>query len=91
MNAQTVQVESWLGAVYISLWGIFCVGLIFVSLENFNSDLLVLDSQNVRLKTISNSERYLINSWLEDNQIEVPQGKGYRYVVNQYPSRPWFK
>lgn len=67
------------------------MGLIFVSLENFNSDLLVLDSQNVRIKTISTSERSLINSWLEDNQIEIPEGKGYRYIINQYPSRPWFK
>lgn len=91
MNPLTVQVESWLGAAFISLLGMFFVGLIFIALKNFESDSIVLNSQSVQIKTIPSTERYLINNWLEDNQIEIPKGKGYRYVIQQYPSKPWFR
>ena len=87
----TVQVESQLGAFYISLLGMVFVGLIFIALKNFNSDSIILDSQTAQVKTISTTERYLINVWLKENQIEVPKGKGYRYIIQQYPSKPWFK
>lgn len=90
-NPLTVQVESRLGAAYISLLGLFFVGLIFIALKNFNSDSIILDSQTVQVKTISTTERYLINGWITENQIEVPEGKGYKYIIQRYPSRPWFK
>ena len=90
-NPLTVQVESRLGAFYISLLGIFFVGLIFVALKNFESDSIILDSQNAQVKTISSTERDLINSWIIENQIEIPQGKGYRYIIQQYPAKPWFR
>lgn len=90
-NPLTLQVESRLGAFYISLLGIFFVGLIFIALKNFNSDSAILNSQNVQVKTISNTERYLIDGWVKENQIEIPKGKGYRYVIQQFPSKPWFK
>lgn len=91
MNPLTTQVESRLGAVYISLLAMFFVGLIFIALKNFNSDSIVLDAQTTQVKTISNTERYLIEGWVKENQIEIPEGKGYRYVIQQYPSKPWFK
>ena len=91
INPLTVQVESRLGAAFISLLGMFFVGLIFIALKNFESDSIVLNSQSVQIKTISSTERDLINNWLEDNQIEIPKDKGYRYVIQQYPSKPWFK
>jgi hypothetical protein len=91
MNPLTVQVESRLGAVYISLLGLFFVGLIFIALKNFESDSLVLNSQSAQVKTVSNTERDLINIWIQENQIEVPKGEGYRYVIQQYPSKPWFR
>ncbi len=91
MNPLTVQVESRLGAVYISLLGLFFVGLIFIALKNFESDSIVLGSQSAQVKSISNTERDLINIWIKDNQIEIPAGKGYRYIIQQYPSKPWFK
>ena len=90
-NPLTVQVESRLGAFYISLLGLFFVGLIFIALKNFNSDSIILDSQTAQVKTISTTERYLIDGWLKDNQIEIPKGKGYKYIIQRYPSRPWFK
>ncbi len=91
MNPLTTQVESRLGAVYISLLGAFFIGLIFIAIKNFNSDTIALNSQTTQIKTISNTERDLINNWLEENQIEVPEGKGYRYVIQKYPLKPWFR
>ena len=91
MNPLTTQVESRLGAVYISLLTLFFVGLIFIALKNFNSDSVVLNSQTAQVKTISNTERYLIEGWLKENQIEVPEGRGYRYVIQKYPTKPWFR
>lgn len=90
-NPLTIQVESRLGAVYISLLGLFFVGLIFVALKNFNSDSIILDSQVAQVKSISSTERYLINAWIKENNIEIPEGKGYRYVIQKYSSKPWFK
>ncbi|HEY4474921.1 MAG TPA: hypothetical protein VJC06_03300 [Candidatus Paceibacterota bacterium] len=90
-NPLTNQVESRLGAFYISLLSMFFVGLIFIALENFNSDLIILDSQSAQVKTISNTERYLINIWIKENNVKVPEGKGYRYLIQRYPSKPWFK
>lgn len=90
-NPLTVQVESRLGAVYVSLLGMFFVSLIFIALKNFNSDLIILDSQNAQVKNISTMERNLINGWIKESQIEVPKGKGYRYVIQRYPSKPWFR
>lgn len=90
-NPLTLQIESRLGAFYIFLLGMFFVGLIFIALKNFNSDAAILDSQTAQVKTISTTERYLINSWVKENQIEIPKDKGYRYVIQQYPSKPWFK
>ena len=75
-NPLTIQVESRLGVVYVSLLGLFFVGLIFIALKNFNSDLIVLDSQSAQVKTISTTERYLINDWIQRNKIEVPESKG---------------
>ena len=91
INPLTTQVESRLGAVYIVLLALFFVGLIFIALKNFSSDSMILDSQSAQVKTISNTERYLIEGWLKDNQIEIPEGKGYKYVIKEYPSKPWFR
>jgi len=91
MNPLTTQIESRLGAAYISLLAMFFIGLIFIALKNFNSDTIVLGAQNAQVKTISNTERYLIEGWVKENQIEIPEGKGYRYVIQKYPSKPWFR
>ena len=90
-NPLTAQIESRLGAFYVSLLSFFFVGLIFIALKNFNSDTIVLGAQNAQVKTISNTERYLIEGWVKENQIEIPEGKGYRYVIQKYPSKPWFR
>ena len=90
-NPLTQQVESRLGAFYIALLALFFIGLIFIALKNFNSDTIVLDSQAAQVKNISNTERYLINAWINENNIEIPEGKGYRYVIQKYPDKPWIR
>ncbi|MEX2090684.1 MAG: hypothetical protein WD989_00950 [Candidatus Paceibacterota bacterium] len=90
-NPLTTQVESRLGAAYISLMALFFVGLIFITLKNFSSDVVVLEADQTRVKTISSTERILIESWVKDNNIQLPEGEGYRYLIRKYPNKPWIR
>lgn len=88
-NPLTVQVESRLGAAYISLLSLFFVGLMFIALKNLNSDTIILESDTTRIKTITTTERQLIENWVQDNNIQIPEGEGYRYLIRMYPNKPW--
>lgn len=90
-NILTVQIESYVGAIFISLLAAFFVGLIFISIKNFNSDVTIITSEQARVKTISATERVLISNWIRENKIEIPEEVGYRYLIEKYPSRPWLK
>jgi len=90
-NPLTMQVESRLGAAYISLLSLFFIGLMFIALKNFNSDAIVLESDATRVKTISTTERQLIENWVQDNNIQIPEGEGYRYLMRIYPNKPWIR
>lgn len=91
MNPLTTQVESRLGAAYISLMALFFVGLIFIAMKNFNSDAVLLEADQTRVKTISGTERMLIENWVRENNIELPEGEGYRYLIRKYPNKPWIR
>lgn len=91
MNPLTTQVESRLGAAYISLMALFFVGLIFIAMKNFNSDAVLLEADQTRVKTISGTERTLIENWVRENNIELPEGEGYRYLTRKYPNKPWIR
>ena len=91
MNLLTTQVESRLGAAFITLLALFFVGLLFIALKNFNSDVVVLEAGATQVKTISSTERLLIQNWVEDNNIVIPEGQGYRYVIRKYPNKPWIR
>lgn len=91
MNPLTTQVESRLGAAYISLMALFFVGLIFIAMKNFNSDAVLLEADQTRVKTISGTERILIENWVRENNIELPEGEGYRYLIRKYPNKPWIR
>lgn len=90
-NPLTTQVESRLGAAYISLMVLFFVGLIFIALKNFNTDVSVLEADQTKVKTISSTERKLIENWVLDNNINIPEGEGYRYIIKKYPNKPWIR
>lgn len=84
-----MQVESRMGAVFISLMVIFFAGIIFIAIKNYDSDQIVLDASVVQVKSMSSTERQLIALWVKDNNIPIPDGKGYHYLVQEYPDRPW--
>ena len=86
-----MQVESRLGAAYITLLSLFFVGLLFIAVKNFNSDVVILESDTTKVKTISSTERTLIEYWVGENNIEIPKGEGYRYLMRKYPHKPWIK
>lgn len=90
-NPLTIQVESRLGAAYITLLSLFFIGLLFIALKNFNSDAVILEANQTKAKTISNTERKLIESWVRDNNIQLPEGEGYRYLTRKYPNKPWIR
>lgn len=88
-NPLTVQIESCLGAFFILSTAIFFSTLIYGSAQNLNSESLVIESQRISIKTVSPAERALIDEWLRQKHIAIPEGKGYRYMKNKYPDRPW--
>ena len=91
MNPLTTQVESRLGATYITLLALFFIGLIFIALKNFNTDVVALEADQTRIKTISSTERKLIEGWVSENDIKIPEGEGYRYLIRKYPNKPWIR
>ena len=90
-NPLTMEVESKLGAVFILMLALFMAGIIFIALKNYNSDLIVLDASTVEVKSMSSTERQLIANWIRENNIDLPEGKGYRAIAQDYPDRPWLR
>jgi len=90
-NFLTIEIESYVGAVFILLLSSFFVGFIFIAMKNLGSDVVVINSEQVQVKTISVTERVLIQNWLKENKVEIPEEVGYRYLIAKYPSKPWLK
>lgn len=88
-NVMTGRVESGMGALFIVIFAGFFIGFLFLAIKNFESDSIVLDASQTQVVTMSSTERQLIAQWIKDNNIAVPQGKGYSYLEHQYPDRPW--
>ncbi|KKR88661.1 MAG: hypothetical protein UW43_C0002G0067 [Candidatus Yanofskybacteria bacterium GW2011_GWA1_44_21] len=88
-NFLTMEVESWVGSVFVIGLALFFVGLIFITMRNFNSDISIMNSTQAKVKGISATESVLIRDWVKQNDIKIPDGKGYRYVISKYPARPW--
>ena len=90
-NPITVHVESSLGVVFISLLAFFFIGLMFVAVKNFEADIDIMTATSVSTKIthLSDSERLLILEWVEYNDVQIPEGSGYKYLVRKYPDRPW--
>jgi len=85
-----MQVESRIGAAFVSLLAVFMAGILFVSIKNYESDQIVLDASVSQVKSMSSTERQIIAQWVKDNNIPIPDGKGFHYLVQEYPDRPWF-
>lgn len=90
-NFLTTQIESYMGAIFISLLTVFFVSLMFVAKAHFNSDIALINAQQVQVKTISATERVLMRDWIKENNIKMPETVGYRYLYKKYPAKPWLK
>jgi len=89
-NPLTFQIESSLGAVFISLLSLFFIGLLFISIKNFGNDVDVLAaSSDIRVSKLTQTERLLLKQWIEDNHVTIPEGFGYNYLLRKYPKKPW--
>ena len=88
-NPLTIQVESYLGSFFVLSTAIFFGTLIYTAAQNFDSESIIMESQRVSIKTVSPSERALIDDWIKESHIKIPEGKGYRYVKVKYPNKPW--
>ncbi|MDO8496129.1 MAG: hypothetical protein Q7S43_01605 [bacterium] len=90
-NPITFRVESSLGAVFISLLSFFFIGLLFISIKNFETETDVMDTTagNNKVSNFSDPERVLMRDWILDNNVELPEGSGYKYLIRKYPDRPW--
>lgn len=87
----TMQVESRMGAVFVVLLSVFLSGALFIAIKNYDSDQIALDASATQIKSMSSTERQIIAGWIRDNDIVLPDGKGYKYLVQEYPDRPWLK
>ena len=88
-NFLTFQTESYVGAIFIVLFSSFLLGLFFLALHGFNSDLDIAGDNQTRVLHISDTQRQLMDDWVRENNIQVPPGEGYRYLLKTYPSKPW--
>ena len=90
-NPLTFRTESSLGAVFISLLSMFFIGLLFISIKNAENDIDIVNGTYAATgaRKISHTELSLIRSWLSENNIDIPEGRGYKYLIRKYPDRPW--
>ena len=88
-NPLTIKVESYLGAFFVLSTAIFFGLMVYRSAQDFDSESIIMESQRVSIKTVSPTEKTLINNWVKANHITLPKGKGYRYVINEYKTKPW--
>lgn len=90
-NPLTFRVESSLGAAFISLLSLFFIGMLFAAVKNFDSDIDIMTatSGEVKVVRVSETERLLMQDWISSNSIDLPEGRGYRYLIGKYPDRPW--
>ena len=89
-NPLTIKVESYLGSFFVLSTAIFFGSMIYISAKNLDSEIIVMESQRVHIKTISPTEKAIIDEWVKQNHVSIPEGKGYRYITLKYPSKPWF-
>ena len=81
-----------MGAAFVSLLVCFMVGTFFFIFRDFNQDVEVGNMTLTQIKTISVSQKLLIDAWVEENQIQIPADSNrYRYAMHAYPDKPWVR
>lgn len=90
-NPLTVMVESYFGGFIVLSVAIFFGIMIYRVSQDLETDDIIFQSQRATIKTVSSTERALMDGWMRENNIKIPEGKGYRYMKVKYPERPWLK
>lgn len=49
-NVLTIQIESYMGAIFIFLLALFFIGLMFIAMKNFDSELTIIESDQVQIR-----------------------------------------
>lgn len=75
------------------LVGAFFTSFLYIAIKNFNTDLETIDAQQIttKIKTISPAQRELMEIWMRENAVELPEGESLRWLLKQYPERPWLR
>ncbi|KKU75562.1 MAG: hypothetical protein UY20_C0002G0030 [Candidatus Yanofskybacteria bacterium GW2011_GWA1_48_10] len=90
-NPLTRELESKMGMVFFALLALFLAGILFITIKNYDSDQIAINATATQVKSMTSTERQLIAVWIKDNNIELPEGKGYKFLTQKYPDRPWLK
>ena len=63
----------------------------FTAIKNFESDIDIMnvDYNQGRIIKVSQTEKALVEEWVMKNNIEIPTGLGYKFLVRKYPDKPW--
>src|SRR3989339_764972 len=72
-----------------NLVGFDSMGDMFISVKNFDTDVSLMNSDGVSVKNVTDTERALIDMWVRENHVTLPPDLGYRYIIKEYPSKPW--
>ncbi len=73
----------------IVLFSAFLLGFFFLAVRGFGDDLEMSGDNQTQLLHISDTQRQLMDDWVMENNIQIPPGEGYRYLLRTYPSKPW--
>ncbi len=92
-NFRTFKVETWLGALFVLGFAGFFLGLFFLSMKNFDTELSVNTTEaHLTSLQVSNQERTMMAVWVERNKISIPSDTDkIRYLLSKYPDRPWLQ
>ena len=98
-NPLTFRVESWIGALLLLGVAGFFIALMFSAQSSFSSDLNVdisMSTQTQRrhktTEAIAQTDRALIDAWIAEGDIVVPPDVDvYKFVLKNYPDKPWRK
>ena len=91
-NIMTFRVESYLGIFFVTALGIFFMGFFVLATRSFEADVDAISFGNNKIRVISRTEENLINEWLLENEMDIPDSKAYyRYILKNNPDRPWLE
>ena len=90
-NPLTLEFEGYIGVIFLGAVVALFVGLFFSIFRNYYSDVEILNSTQAQVKSVSPTQRELIDDWIREDNIELPEGMNYRQIIHAYPDHPWMR